>query len=112
MKRERANSEPAGAVEERQLFYGSVLDEADLVAALRIEGIDEEVAALRLELRRLLGDDERDGARVLKVAEVLVRAVSQRHRMSPHDAADLENAIAAIEPVVRALMADPMEREV
>ncbi len=101
------------AAESPELFYKSVFDEADLLAALRIEGIDEEVAALRIELRRIAGANPKDVELLLKATTLVVRAVAQRYRMSPQSKrAFAEAAATVVEQLAGQLFPDRMESEV
>ena len=64
-------------------FYRSVVDQAELTSALEIEGIDEELAILRIQLKKLLKERPEDLPLLLKGLELLARTVSARYRMSP-----------------------------
>ena len=63
-------------------FYDAVLGRADMVAAARVEGIDEELAILRARLRATWAAHPDNADIVLKGIEVLVRVLSARHRIS------------------------------
>jgi hypothetical protein len=72
-------------------FYQDAFDDEDqelLWLAHRVEGIDDEVAALRLSLQKQLSDRPETYDRVLRNAELLVRAVAAKYRMSPKSAED------------------------
>ena len=36
-------------------FYNTVVDEAELISAMQIEGMDEEIAVLRVQLKTMMG---------------------------------------------------------
>ena len=85
----------------RSSFYDSVLEAADrhdFHVAREVEGLDEEVALLRLQLRRALAD--RDGDVDPKVLQggvrLLVQALLAQHRLSPRQAEHLGDAVANV----------------
>ena len=85
----------------RTSFYDSVLEAADrhdFHVAREVEGLDEEVALLRLQLRRALAD--RDGDVDPKVlhsgVRLLVQALLAQHRLSPRQAEHLGDAVANV----------------
>ena len=85
----------------RSSFYDSVLEAADrhdFHVAREVEGLDEEVALLRLQLRRALAD--RDGDIDPKVLQggvrLLVQALLAQHRLSPRQAEHLGDAVANV----------------
>ena len=85
----------------RTSFYDSVLEAADrhdFHVAREVEGLDEEVALLRLQLRRALAD--RDGDIDPKVLQsgvrLLVQALLAQHRLSPRQAEHLGDAVANV----------------
>ncbi len=77
-------------------FYGSVLDEAELISAMAREGIDDEVAALRVRLRRFMKEHPEDVELMLKGMSVLIRAASVRYRMSAQSKSELAESLAAV----------------
>lgn len=79
-----------------RLFYDRVVDEAELREALDLQGLDQELALLRLKLRDHLDANPKDLALLLKSVESIVRAVSARYRMSPKRTDDLANAASAV----------------
>ncbi len=76
-------------------FYNTVIDEAELHAAMQIEGIDEEIAVLRLQLKSLL-KEHGDFTILLKGVELIARATAVRYRMSPQNKEELAENIGAI----------------
>ena len=88
-------------------FYQGVLETAttaDLAAAATTEGLDDEIALLRLLIRRELAANPDDLRLALQGLTLLVRAVVARYRLNPADEADLEarlvNAVQALSAVV------------
>lgn len=88
----RADEGKAAAV----AFYASVLDEAELRAAMRVEGVDGELAALRLQLRRLLEARPEDHALMLKSVREIARTATERYRMSPKSKKELADSLADV----------------
>ena len=85
----------------RSSFYDSVLeatDRHDFHVAREVEGLGDEVALLRLQLRRALSD--RDGDIDPKVLQsgvrLLVQALLAQHRLSPKQAEHLGDAVANV----------------
>ena len=77
-------------------FYGSVLDEAELISAMAREGIDDEVAALRVRLTHFMKEHPDDMELMLKGMSVLVRAAAARYRMSAQSKSELAESLAAV----------------
>ncbi len=76
-------------------FYGDIVDRAELLAARAVEGVDEELAVLRVILRDQLRAHPEDYKVAMKSIELIVRTVVTRYRMSSTQSADLAEAIAA-----------------
>ena len=93
-------------------FYESVLTEAergDFVAAFEVEGVDEEIALLRLRLRSALRDRPEDLPLLFKGVDLLVRLVVRRYGLPKQSAEDFQGAI---EKVLASLSLDsPPEAE-
>ena len=77
-------------------FYDSVVDHAELLAALRVEGLDEELAVLRNRLRTWIRDHPDDARLLFKGIETLTRVVAARHRISGKPVDQLGAAIDAL----------------
>lgn len=80
-------------------FYDEALSEAerlDLESAREMEGLDEEIALLRLQLKRALEDDPQNLQLMIKGMELLVRAVSARYRLSQEAQKDLSDSIVGV----------------
>ena len=80
----------------RENFYASVLDEADLIEAAKVEGVDDELAALRVRLKNMLKERPEDYELMLKGAQLIVRAAGARYRMSAQSKDELGSAIAGV----------------
>ncbi|PKN81583.1 MAG: hypothetical protein CVU47_06320 [Chloroflexi bacterium HGW-Chloroflexi-9] len=78
-------------------FYERALeagDRATFEEARDLDGLDDEVALLRLQVRRLLEDDAHD-PRVLQAGlRLLIQALVARHRLSGHQVDSLGEAAA------------------
>lgn len=78
----------------RKNFYATVFNEADLLEAAQIEGIDDEIAALRTILRDKGKEVKLNAA--LRSIEMIVRAVAAKYRMSPANKEDLAEAVMTV----------------
>jgi len=83
----------------RQLdnFYAEALTEAErleLPKAQEVEGLDQEIAVLRVRLKRALMDNPQDLALIAKGVDMLVKAVSARYKLSPKARRDLADNLA------------------
>ncbi len=80
-------------------FYGSALNEAERVAlqhAENIEGLDDEIAVLRVKLRTALNKNKQNLPLMLRGIDLLVKAVSARYRLSKKAEADLSDSLAGV----------------
>lgn len=88
-------------------FYAQVLSEAEalrLPQAEEVEGLDEEIALLRVKLASLLEAQPQNLSLLLKGVEMLVRATAARYRLSQKAGDDLyQGVIGVLEGVGRAL---------
>ena len=82
-----------------QDFYGSALDAAERVEleeASDIEGLDREIALLRLKLREVLSKRPEDLQVMMRGIELLVKAVSARYRLSKQGEERLAESIDGV----------------
>jgi hypothetical protein len=80
-------------------FYIQALNEAEraeFAAALDVEGVDGEIAALRLLLRTHLEDRPKDLPLMLRGLDVLRRMVATKYALSRSDSRDLANGAPAL----------------
>ena len=80
-------------------FYGSALNEAERIAlpyAEDIEGIDSEIAVLRVKLRTALDKNEENLPLMLRGIELLVKAVSARYRLSKQAEENLSDSLGGV----------------
>jgi hypothetical protein len=62
---------------------------------MEIEGVDEELAILRLQLEALLKERPDDFPLLIKGIELIARVVAARYRMSAKSKEELADAVAA-----------------
>ncbi len=80
-------------------FYGSALkaaEQIELKEAAGVEGLDEEIAVLRLKLRGALAERPDDLALMLRGIDLLVKAVSAHYRLSKEAEDDLAGNLAGL----------------
>ena len=92
-----ARTEPRGS--EAQSFYEEALSEAerlDLPEARQMEGLDEEIAVMRVRLKRALEERPEDVQLIAKGLALLVKAVAAKYRLSAKARKDLSDSIAGV----------------
>jgi hypothetical protein len=78
-------------------FYRSVVDDAaELLEADEVQGLDRELALLRVRLRKELLDGPPDHALLLKSIETIAKVVSARYRISKKRTEDLAGSVADV----------------
>lgn len=80
-------------------FYQHALDRAeraDLKRAEKIEGLDDEIAVMRVKLKRAMEEHPEDLPLLVKGLGMLVRAVGTRYRLSPKSRRDLADNLVAV----------------
>lgn len=80
-------------------FYSSALSRAErmrLSDARAAEGLDEEIALLRVRLHRVAQEQPEQFDLLLKGVHALVRAVSTKYRLSEKPAEDLSKSVIAV----------------
>jgi len=88
-----------GAKSKKQAFYSRVLDEAarlELQEAVGIEGLDEEIAVLRLKLRELMVSEPDKLDLQLKAASIIARLITVRYNISKDQKKSLKQAITRV----------------
>lgn len=79
-------------------FYHAALDAAErleLQEASRVDGLDHEIALLRLRLKQAVQDRPGDFELMFRGIDLLVRAVSSRYRLSKESQSQLQESVAA-----------------
>ena len=80
-------------------FYAQALSEAERVLlpeAREIEGLDEEIALLRVKLASALEEHPDDMPLVLRAVDMLVKTVAVRYRLSKKSQENLAEAIDGV----------------
>lgn len=94
-------------------FYEMALSEAERVRlprARKVQGLDAEIALLRVRLERLAREHPENVEMLLKGITVLVRAVAVKYRLSPKAEKDLAGSLAgALRSVGAALGLEGMD---
>ena len=88
-----------GAAAPGASFYASAMTEAEkdrLVEALKVKGVDQEIALIRLRLKRLLAEEPDNAALLFRGVDLLNRAVSTKHRVGKDSPDDLGEAIREV----------------
>jgi len=80
-------------------FYTKVLDEAerlDFELASGVEGIDDEIALLRVKIKSLLESDPENIRLIMQVTNALERLVRTRYKISKEQRKGLKEAIGNV----------------
>ena len=78
-------------------FYHEALSEAERwERARQMEGLDEEVALLRVRLKEALEERPRDMQLIAKGIDLLVKAVAAKYRLSPKAQRELSDSIDGV----------------
>ena len=80
------------------IYVRSLTDEErqQLPAARKMEGIDEEIAVLRVRINSALRDERTDFRELLHGVDLLVKAVATQYRLSPKARKDLADKITSL----------------
>jgi hypothetical protein len=80
-------------------FYSKVLDEAerlDFEYATGVEGIDDEIALLRVKIKSLIAHDPDNIKLIMQATNTLARLVRTRYNISKKDKKGLKEAIGNV----------------
>ena len=80
-------------------FYSRVLDEAeqiDFELATGVEGIDDEIALLRVKIKSILKNDPENIKLITQATDALARLVRTRYNISKEDKKGLKEAIGNV----------------
>ena len=80
-------------------FYSKVLDEAeqlDLELATGVEGIDDEIALLRVKIKSILAHEPDNVKLIMQVTDTLARLVRVKYNISKKDKKGLKEAIGNV----------------
>jgi len=99
-KMERKRGAPKGNQNARKHgFYSKVLDEAerlDFELATGVEGIDDEIALLRVKIKSLLEHDPENIKLIMQAANTLARLVKTRYNITREQKKGLKEAIGNV----------------
>ena len=97
---ERKKGAPKGNQNARKHgFYSKVLDEAeqlDFELATGVEGIDDEIALLRVKIKSILENDPENIKLITQATDALARLVRTRYNISKADKKGLKEAIGSV----------------
>ena len=102
---------PAGPAPLR-LFYDDLVTEAELRQVYALQGIEQEIAFLRLRLKKHFHAHPEDHELMLKSVGSIVRAVSVRYRIGDKRTKDLASALMSVVETVGEQFDRAMEEEV
>ena len=80
-------------------FYSKVLDESeqlDLALATGVEGIDDEIALLRVKIKSLIAHDPDNITLIMQAINTLAKVVSTKYNLSKKDKKGLKEAIGNV----------------
>ena len=80
-------------------FYSKVLDEAErlsLVNAIEVEGIDEEIAVLRVKIAALLEKDPDNLRLILEATNTLARLLRTKYNLDKTQGKGIKEAITGV----------------
>ncbi|MFC1914626.1 hypothetical protein ACFLXF_05085 [Chloroflexota bacterium] len=83
----------------KQNFYIKVLDEAeqlDFELASGVNGIDDEIALLRVKIKSILGDEPKNLRLLVEATNALERLVRTRYRITKEQRKGLKEAIGNV----------------
>lgn len=83
----------------KQGFYSRVLDETeklDFELASGVNGIDDEIALLRVKIKSILGDDPNNIKDIVKVTNTLERLIRTRYKITREQRKGLKEAIGNV----------------
>jgi hypothetical protein len=83
----------------RKSFYDRVLDEAerlDMEAAADVNGIDDEIAVLRVKIKSVLEKDPENLKLIMQATNTLAGLVKTRYRISAEQKKGLKEAITNV----------------
>ena len=95
----RARNPSSETTPEPGAFYEEALSRAERVRlsrARQLQGLDEEIALLRVRLGRLAEEQPENVELLIKGIGMLVRAVSAKYRLSPRSEKDLYQSLLGV----------------
>jgi uncharacterized protein YjcR len=99
-KAERKRGAPKGNQNARKHgFYSKVLDEAeqlDFELATSVEGIDDEIALLRVKIKSILENDPENIRLIMEATNTLARLIRTRYNITKEQKKGLKEAIGNV----------------
>lgn len=95
----RRGAPPGNQNARKHGFYSAVLAEeelADLAQAVEVEGLDEEIALMRVKLKSVLRHDPENTALIMEAVKTLSRMVRTRYNISRSDKKGLKEAVGNV----------------
>jgi hypothetical protein len=95
----KAGSSRGGQNVRKQGFYSRALDEAeqlDFELASGVNGIDDEIALLRVKIKTILGDEPKNLKLLVEATNALERLVRTRYRITKEQRKGLKEAIGNV----------------
>ena len=83
----------------KRSFYSKVLDEAeqlDFELASGVNGIDDEIALLRVKIKSILGDEPKNVKLLVEVTNALERLIRTRYKITKEQRKGLKEAIGNV----------------
>ena len=99
-KAEKKRGAPKGNQNARKHgFYSKVLDEAeqlDFELATGVEGIDDEIALLRVKIKSIVEKDPENIKLIMQATDALAKLIRTRYNISKEDKKGLKEAIGNV----------------
>ena len=95
----RANAPGGSQSAKKQGFYSRVLDEAeklDFELASGVDGIDDEIALLRVKIKSIMGDDPKNLKLLVEATNALERLIRTRYKITKEQRKGLKEAIGNV----------------
>ena len=99
MASQRKSSPKSGKSKPKQSLYSQALDEADgldFELAQDVEGIDDEIALLRMKIKSLLETDPENVRLIMQATNALARLIEARYKISTDQKKALKHAIGSV----------------
>lgn len=99
VKRRPRGGQPGNRNARKHGFYSQVLTEAervDLQYALDVEGIDMEIAVLRLKIKAILEDDPDNVRLIMEATNTLARLLRTKYNLDKGQGKSLKEAIGQV----------------
>ena len=98
VKRKRGG-QPGNQNARKHGFYSKVLDEADQLdfeLAIGVEGIDDEIALLRVKIKSILENDPENIRLIMEATNTLARLIRTRYNITKEQKKGLKEAIGNV----------------